>query len=192
MNKRKKMKKRRIQIEFNVQLSIVLVFFLTLFSCQEVNSNKKKVENITSNGSGCGTINPNYGNIRIIVQKDSLSYLLIILKEKLTSLESGEITLQPMDTLSKVFLLDFNTEEKKYDYFGETTKGYVYPCSDIITDSHVPDSLALTSGKLNINIETIVSNKKRIYFLDLIDAKFTKNNKVISVGNYKANIDFSK
>ena len=191
MNKRKRMRKRRKTLHVLNKYFLGIIIF-TLFSCGDVKSKKKRDENITFNGSGCGNINPNYGNIRIISKKDSLTYLLIILKEKLTTLESGDISLQTLDTLSRVFLLDFNTEEKKYDYFGETTKGYVYPCSDIITDSHVPDSLVFTSGKLNINIETIVSNKKRIYFLDLIDAKFIKNNKVISIGSYKANIDFSK
>ena len=189
--KRKMMKRKKHHREHKPEWYVLFLFLFSLISCQEVNSQKAKNDIILFEGIGCGTINSNYGNIRIVSKKDSLTYLLIILEGKLTSTDSNEISLKPLDSLSHVFLLDFNTNEKRYDYFGETTKGYVYPCSDIIVDTHVPDSLILTSGKINISKKTTLPNNKRVYFVDLIDAKFTLKNKIISLDSYKAKIDFN-
>lgn len=185
------MKRKKHPREHKPELYVLFLFLFSLISCQEVNSKKAKNNIILFDGIGCGTMNSNYGNLRIVSKKDSLTYLFIILKGKLTSTDSDEITLKPLDSLSEVFLLDFNTTEKRYDYFGTTSKGYMYPCSDIIVDMHVPDSLVLTSGKINISKKTTLPNNKRVYFVELIDAKFTLKNKIISLDSYKAKIDFN-
>ena len=71
-------------------------------------------------------------------------------------------------------------------------KGYVFPCSDIVSNSHVPDTLVLSEGKLNMIPKIIVPNSERIYFINLDSTKFSKGNKIKIIKSYKCNIKFTE
>jgi hypothetical protein len=172
--------------------NLIIVVCVLFTACQNQDAKTKEKDSIEYSGTGCGDVHASRGWITLFNEMDSSTYLLIHLKDKRTTVESGEIVLDASDSTNQVHILDFNTEKKVYETIFTDVKGYVFPCSDIVIDSHAPDTLRLLEGKLNIKIQTIVPNTERIYYIHVENAKFSKGNKIKDVENYRCNIKFTK
>ena len=132
-------------------------------------------------------------------EKHSISYFTNQLKKKLGLIDSTTFTSDPKneqisnDLFNEVVLLDFDTKEKKYDKITEEIRGYLFPCSDIVSNSHSLDTLKLVRG--NINITVLPKNKphERIYIFQIFDAQFSKGDKLKIIKNYTSkNLLFRK
>jgi hypothetical protein len=174
-----------------------LIFFtlmvsILFLSCQVQKAKTEEKDIAVYNGVGCGTIHPEYGDIRVLSKIESSTFLFLVLRNKHTTLESGELILESQDSMGEVFMLDFNTNKKVYDIIVPGMKGYIFPCSDIVVDSHVPDTLPLIEGKLKMTIQTLEPNNKRIYFINIENAKFSNGDKIKYVKGYKGKINFTR
>jgi hypothetical protein len=171
--------------------NLIIVVSVLLISCQRQDVKTKANVNTEYGGFGCGYIHSEYGWISLFSEIDSSTYLLIQLENKHTTVESGEIVLKS-DDANQVFILDFNTDKKVYGTIAEGITGYLFPCSDIVSNSHVPDTLTLVQGKLTMEIQTIVPNDERIYSVLFENAKFSKRDKTKTFKSYKCKIKFKK
>jgi hypothetical protein len=174
--------------------SLILIISILFLACQEQKAKTGEKANVEYTGVGCGTINSEYGDIRLLSEIDSSTYLLVVLKNRLTLVESGDITLTSTDTINRVFILDFNTDKKVYETIavGIDLKGYIFPCSDIVVPSHVPDTLTLSEGQLHMTIQALQANNNRDYLVHVENVKFSSGNKVKYMKSHRGKIKFAQ
>ena len=172
------------------------VLLICIFcSCQNNPNEVKNSDDYECSGIGCGIPNVQNGIVTIFSNIDTFSYILIKLNKELSVIKSGKFSLSLQDTLLMgnfdVFLLDFNTKIKNYENVAGDVEGYIFPCSDMISNSHIPDTLNFTSGRIDIQIKETVQKKEREYFINLINVQFSKGGKIRNINTFKRKIIFT-
>ncbi len=192
------MKKRKKHLQVLKTGHLIILLFSFCVSCKNNRNAVIERDSYECSGIGCGKISLDNGHIVLFSEIDTSTYLVINIKKQLSTIEIGDLTLPPTDTnqvnnaLSNVFILDFNTKEKVFETIAGDIKGYIYPCSDMISSSHVPDTLNFIDGNLNIHIQETKPKEERDYFINLVDCKFSKNNIAKQISSFKRKIIFIK
>lgn len=189
------MKKRRIRLELKFcQICACLIYLF--YSCQSNIDRSSNMESYLCSGTACGKVGNINGNVIIFTKIDTSSYLVIKLRKDLSTIKEGKFSLLLSDTLlmknSDVFVLDFDTKLKVYENVVGDIKGYVYPCSDIISGSHIPDTMNFTGGKIDIQVQELLQKKQRDYYVELNNMTFSKASKVKKIDSFKRKIIFTQ
>ena len=175
-----------------IQFVLILCIFC---SCQNNDNDVKNSDSYECRGIGCGIPNSERGSVILYSGIDTFSSILIKLKKELSVIGTGKFSLSLQDTslMSNfdVFLLDFDTKPKVYENVAGDIKGYIFPCSDMISNSHIPDTLGFTRGKIDVQIKETVPKKEREYYINLIDTQFSKGEKIKKIDNLKRKIIFT-